>query len=239
MFRKFFSAVVICFFITGATFAQTWQKSEEADYHSSIVKITGGGYSGSGTVIEFIEDSKLDGYYIGYILTASHVIKDKDTLMKIYFRNGINTINNKVVSKSSINTGFDDIALIRALIPDDIKPMETSSEPIPIESKVELCGFGTGEFRHWNAKYGGSVHNDGGHIVFSWAIQGDSGGPIIYKGKVVGVICFGMGIKKYEETRRMIVGPVYGSNIGKMTYKAPEAARPESAKDNGSKVSLP
>ena len=54
---------------------------------------------------------------------------------------------------------------------------------------------------------------NGGHIVFSWAIQGDSGGPIIYNGKVVGVICFGTGVKKYKDTNRVIVGPVYGSNV--------------------------
>ena len=237
-----FLVVVLSFFTTNSVFAQTWEKSEEADYHSSIVKITGGGYSGSGTVIEFIEDSKKhEGYYIGYILTASHVIADRDTLFKVFFGNGTNTINNKVISKSQIDTGFDDIALIRALIPDDIKPMEISKDPVPIEAEVELCGYGTGQLRHWKAKYGGSVMNDGGHIVFSWAIQGDSGGPIIYKGKVVGVICFGMAIKKYNETHRTIVGPVYGSNVGKLTYKKEKESKPEEKdpEGNGSTVSSP
>ena len=228
MFKKFCTFIVVCLISVNTVLAQEWNSTESADYHSSVVKITGDGYSGSGTVIEFIEDSKThEGYYIGYILTASHVVNSRDTLFKVFFQNGINTLNNKVVSKSNISTGFDDIALIRALIPDDIKPMETSKEPIPINEEVELCGFGTGTLRHWKAKYGGSVHNDGGHVVFSWAIQGDSGGPIIYKGKVIGVICFGMGIKKYEDTRRMIVGPVYGSNIGKLKYNKPEEMKIE------------
>ena len=212
MFKKMFLVVVLSLFTTTSVLAQTWEKSEEADDHSSIVKIAGDGYSGSGTVIEFIEDSKkYEGYYIGYILTASHVIADRD------------------------------IALIRALIPDDIKPMEISKDPVPIEAEVELCGYGTGQLRHWKAKYGGSVMNDGGHIVFSWAIQGDSGGPIIYKGKVVGVICFGMAIKRYKETNRTIVGPIYGSNVGKLTYKKEEESKPEdkNPEGNGSTVSSP
>ena len=61
-------------------------------------------------------------------------------------------------------------------------------------------------------------------MVFSWAIQGDSGGPIIYKGKVVGVICFGMGIKKYEDTQRFIVGPIYGSNVERIQQSIVEAS---------------
>ena len=34
-----------------------------------------------------------------------------------------------------------------------------------------------------------------------------------YDGKVVGIICFGMGIKEYEDSQRMIVAPVYGTNV--------------------------
>ncbi len=229
MFKLLKVFVVVCLFSLNSVLAQEWQSTEPADYHSSIVNISGDGYSGSGTVIEFLEKSdKYEGYYWGYILTASHVVRSTETLFKVKFQNGIVTINNTVVSKSEIESGFDDIALIRALIPDDVTPMEISKDPIPINEEVELCGFGTGSFRHWKAKYAGSLYQDGGHIIFSWAIQGDSGGPIIYNGKVVGVICFGMGIKKYKDTRRMIVGPVYGSNVGKLKYTKPEDARPMS-----------
>lgn len=228
MFKKLFLSVVVCLLSVNTVLAQEWKSTEPADYHSSVVKISGDGYSGSGTVIKFIEDSKKnEGYYIGYILTASHVVKSRDTLFTVYFLNGAITKNNTVVHKSSISSGFDDIALIRALIPDSIKPMETSTKPVPVQAEVEMCGYGTGQLRHWKAQYGGSVYDDGGHVIFSWAIQGDSGGPIIYNGKVVGVICFGMGIKKYEDTRRMIVGPIYGSNIGKLKYKESEGMKIE------------
>jgi len=227
MFKLLNVFVVVCLFSFNSILAQEWESTEPADYHSSIVKISGDGYAGSGTVIEFIEASKKhEGFYWGYILTASHVVYDTATLFKVEFQNGAITINNTVVSKSKIGNGFDDIALIRALIPNNVKPIEISEEPIPINEEVELCGYGAGNFRHWKAKYAGSVYRDGGHIVFSWAIQGDSGGPIIYQGKVIGVICFGTGIKKYEDSQRMIVGPIYGTDVGKLKYKAPAEAKP-------------
>lgn len=225
MFKKCFLTLCFCLFSVSSIFAQSWEASEEANYHSSIIKLSGDGYSGSGTVIKFIKDSeKYEGYYIGWILTASHVVNSKETKFRIFFKNGDVTKNGVVVMKKSESDSFNDFALIRALIPEDIKPMEISTENIPIGEKVEMCGYGTGSFRHWNAKYGGEGADHGGHMVFSWAIQGDSGGPIIYKGKVVGVICFGMGIKKYEDTQRFIVGPIYGSNVERIQQSIVEAS---------------
>jgi hypothetical protein len=214
MVRKIFLTLAFCFIGSISVFAQNWDASDEASYHSSIVKISGDGYSGSGTVIKFIEDSsKYEGYYYGWILTASHVINSTQTNFTVFFNNGDVTSNGRVVIKKNDNDSFNDLGIIRALIPKDIEPMEISTEDVPAGEKVELCGFGTGQFRHWNAKYCGEGMDSGGHIIFSWAIQGDSGGPIIYNGKVVGVICFGTGVKKYKETNRVIVGPIYGSNV--------------------------
>ena len=218
MVHKFFLTLCCCLFSVSSIFAQSWEPSEEANYHSSIVKISGDGYSGSGTVIKFIEDSdKYEGYYYGLILTASHVINSSDTKFKIFFNNGEITKNGTVVIKKNDSDSFNDLALIRALIPKGIVPMEISKEEVPMEDTVELCGFGTGQFRHWVAEYAGEGIDHGGHVVFSWAIQGDSGGPIIYNGKVIGVICFGTGFKKYKDTNRMIVGPIYGSNVERIS----------------------
>ena len=228
MIKQVCVSIFMCLLFISPIKSQEWKSTESAEYHKSVVKVTGGGYSGTGTVVKFIKDcEKYPEYYYGWVLTASHVIRSKETPIKIWFSNGQNTLNNVVIYKSQIDSGFDDLSLVKVLIPDTIKPMEMSSEEVPVGEKVELCGFGAGELRHWEATYAGSVYQDGGHIIFSWAIQGDSGGPIIYKGKVIGVICFGMGIKKYEDTRRMIVGPVYGSNVGKIKYKEPEETKPE------------
>ena len=215
MIKKLLLTLAFCLIGSSSAVAQSWEASDSASYHSSIVEISGDGYSGSGTVIKFVEDSeKYEKYYVGWIITASHLIHSNNTKFKVHFNNGETTINGVVVVKKNILIdSFNDIALIRALIPDDVVPMEISTENVPIGAEVELCGFGTGKFRHWNATYGGKAKANGGHIVFSWGIQGDSGGPIIYNGKVVGIICFGMGIKEYKDSRRMIIGPIYGTNV--------------------------
>jgi hypothetical protein len=214
MFKKCFLTLCFCLFSMSTIFAQNWEPSEEANYHSSIIKLSGDGYSGSGTVIKFIKDSaKYEGYYVGWILTASHVVNNSETKFELFFSDGDVTENAVVVMKKSESDSFNDFALIRGLIPKNIKPMEISTENIPVGEEVEMCGYGSGQFRHWNAKYAGESMDSGGHVIFSWAIQGDSGGPIIYKGKVVGVICFGTGIKRYKDTPRVIVGPIYGSNV--------------------------
>ena len=167
MVRKIFLTLAFCFIGSISVFAQNWDASDEASYHSSIVKISGDGYSGSGTVIKFIEDSsKYEGYYYGWILTASHVINSTQTNFTVFFNNGDVTSNGRVVIKKNDNDSFNDLGIIRALIPKDIEPMEISTEDVPAGEKVELCGFGTGQFRHWNAKYCGEGMDSGGHIIF-------------------------------------------------------------------------
>ena len=193
--------------------AQHWNISKEANYHNSVVQVQGGGISGSGTVVKFIRD---DGdHYIGLILTASHCIKSKATKMSILFRNGKRSENAKVVHNSMYQfDNYNDIALIEAVIPDDVPIMKVSNEEINCGDKVEMAGYATGQLRHWEAMYGGKTLRGRGHIIHSWAIQGDSGGPIIYKGKVVGVICFGSAVAMYNT--KYIVTPINGTSIIKI-----------------------
>ena len=197
MFKKIFFALALSALALQSVTAQHWPPSPDKEYHNSIVKIIGDGYGGSGTVIKRTTDvSPVEGYYIGWILTASHVIYSQDTIFTIYFNNGAITDKATVVDKGDYDTdAYCDFGLIRALIPISVKPMKIYEEDVPIGSQVELAGFGAGDFRHWVADYAGDKSDGDGHIVLTWAIQGDSGGPIIYKGKVIGVICFGTGIE--------------------------------------------
>jgi len=214
---RLFLILAICLLPTLVE-AQTWPPSADKDYHNSIVEVMGNGYKGSGTVIGFIKDSEQNPeYYVGLIITASHVVYSQDTSMTIRFLNGCITNGGSVVRKNNYaSDGFNDIAIIRALIPDSVVPMEISDGEPECGHQVELAGYGANNFRHWVADYAGTVNNNDGLVVFSWAIQGDSGGPIICNGKIVGVICFGTALKKYEDSNRYIVGPVYGSNVSRV-----------------------
>ena len=218
MFRNVLLVAFVLSFC-GSAEAQHWDITPEQSYHNSIVQVQGDGIAGSGTVVKFIRD---DGdNYIGLVLTASHCIRSANTEMTIRFKNGKSSTGGKVVHNS--NFRFDqcnDIALIQAVIPDEVPVMEVSNEPIKYGDKVEMAGYATGELRHWEAAYGGLTINGKGHIVYSWAIQGDSGGPIIHKGKIVGVICFGNAVAKFNE--RYIVSPINGTSIIKIKNFFPD-----------------
>lgn len=214
---RLFLILAICLLPTQLD-AQYWAPSADSDYHNSIVEVIGNGYKGSGTVVGFVKDSEQNpDYYVGIIITASHVIYSQDTPMTIKFLNGCITDGGRVIKKNDYSMdGFNDIAIIRALIPDSVVPMELADTAPQCGEQVELAGYGAEQFRHWVATYGGTVYEKDGILVFSWAIQGDSGGPIICDGKVIGVICYGTGLKKYNDTPRLVVGPVYGSNTKRM-----------------------
>jgi len=222
---KSFGAVVLTLLFSTIVVAQSyqathdayWRPSVDSDYHEAIVKITGDGYGGSGTVVKRIKDAEVEGYYIGWILTASHVINNKDTKFRVYFNNGAITQGGTVVVNSDYSSNsFCDYGLIRAIIPNEVTPMELSVDEVPCGSEVEMCGFGRGSFKHWLGTYAGDKADGDGHIVWAFAVQGDSGGPIIYKGKVVGVICFGTGVERFGETSRYVVTPVYGTCVSRI-----------------------
>jgi hypothetical protein len=206
------------FFCFNNVHAQIWKESEPQDYHDSIVKIISHRVSGSGSVVKFIEDSEAHPeYYIGLILTASHVIKSDADLFEIRFKSGKKTLYNRVVLKKPTGTDkFNDLGLIRALIPDEVKPIPLSSEKPTIGGELEIGGWGRGELKHWDAKCGGTLLNNDGIIIFSWAVQGDSGGPILLDGEIVGVVCYGNAVGWYIEPRILIVGPIYGSSVNRV-----------------------
>jgi hypothetical protein len=217
---KTLAVIFSCVFFTSQSLsAEIWPKSPASNYHNSVVRLgSSSGVGGSGSVIKFIKDSEeYPEYYVGLILTASHVIKSSNDLFVVKFNNGDSTIKNTVAVKMPIGSDrYNDVGLIRALIPDEISPLEFSSELPKAGSTVNLFGYGTGELRGWSAVYAGSPMGNDGIIVFSWAIQGDSGGPIIYNGKVIGVICWGTGVGKFKNTRRLIICPINGSNVGRV-----------------------
>lgn len=205
--------------------AQVWTPSQDKDYHKAIVEIIAGPYKGSGTVVRFLKfDENNPDYYVGLILTASHVIPDSTESITLKFNSGKVTKGGKVVKKLSFGyDGFNDLCIVKALVPKSVAPMKMyDGAEIEPNSEIELAGFGHVDgFRHWVAPYGGDMHTPEdvednkapGHVIYSWGIQGDSGGPVIYKGKVIGVICYGSGLKTHKNTSRLEVGPVYSSNV--------------------------
>ncbi len=197
--------------------AQTWESVDSPSHEDSVVRIDKEGGGGSGVVVKKLYVSEeYPEYYMGLILTAGHCVDYSTDRFTITFYDSKKTRNAGVVK--DLNNTWDkdnDLALLKGLIPIDIEPIEIHEGDVDCGSELILSGYGQGSVRHWKAQYGAEKTNDG-HIIFSWAIQGDSGGPIVYNGKLIGVICYGNRITFYEGTRRLIVCPIYASNISRL-----------------------
>lgn len=185
-------------------FAQTWEASPPADHHLAVVKVISEYGSGSGCVVEKLYESNTEKSkgYVGVIMTAAHVVlKDGEIidLFSIEFNNGKKSKNASVlvVSQDFIDKGMavNDVAFIKAWIPEDVIPIEITYDSPKPGDNVEICGFAEGNFRHWYAPFAGQnsdlVHVSGLRTVFTWPIPGDSGGAILYNGKVLGPVSGG------------------------------------------------
>jgi len=200
------------------TSAQEWKNIPDAPHRKSVVKLKGSNMvEGSGVVIKKIKDSdQHEGYYLGLILTASHCVEDLSVRFEVEFFNGAKTLRNRPVKDLPNDIDPDnDIAVIRALIPKEVTVTPLSTESLKCNDKVILSGYGAGKVRHWEAKYGGRKLLSQGHLIFSWGIQGDSGGPVVHNGKVVGIICYGSGIRQLN-SGRIVICPVHASNVSRI-----------------------
>lgn len=223
LFMRILSIFVLGLFVALGSLtahAQEWKTSQPAEHHEAVVQIVAGGAMGSGSVVRFLRfQDKSEDYYVALILTASHVVSDPNMEITIRFNSGEVTTGGEVVKKTPYGRdGFNDLCVIRALVPSSIKPIEMyDGAEIDYNTQVELAGYGHKcGFRHWNAPYGGDIYKSDGHVVFTWGIQGDSGGPVLLDGKVIGVICYGASLDKHIDTKRFVVGPVFSSNVGRV-----------------------
>jgi hypothetical protein len=217
MRAKVLALIIGCFGWIDVT-AQEWKTVPDAEHRKSVVHLKGSNMvEGSGVVIKKIKDSdQHEGFYLGLILTASHCVEDLSVFFDVKFYDGTKTVKNRPVKDLAHNIDYDnDIAIIRALIPNNVTVTPLSLESPKCNDVVILSGYGAGEVRHWSAKYGGKKLMSEGHVIFSWGIQGDSGGPVVYKGKVIGVICYGSGIRKLN-SGRIVISPINASNVSRI-----------------------
>ncbi len=137
---------------------------------------------GSGVVIRKKEDSIFGGY-IGYILTAEHVVSGNDTA-GVFYTNNKNSKFNKVVARDKLS----DIAVIRAWVPEDIEPIEIGQTPEHGEI-IQCYGFPLKIFKRRDLEYLRDIEKSS--FFDGFVFPGDSGGPILRKGKLISVVSGG------------------------------------------------
>ena len=157
-------------------------------HHAAVVRVTsdawvrGGHPSGSGTLI-WNNGSE------GYVLTANHVTQGAQSGVITY--HGGQQSKFRVVGADALG----DLALLKTDPPDDAICIPLGEEAdAPLKGEVvELVGYGGGRFLAWGGEVNGYARC--GHTgpyqeltLNTQTISGDSGGAMIYNGKLVGVI---------------------------------------------------
>lgn len=208
---------------TGIDRPEIWRFINESDYKKSVVKIVcrkkieGNTESvilgsGSGAVIfkEENQEGCPEGWYYGWILTAAHVA-DCD-LMDIHFYDDKKSENAKKIKLYDDNYELsghrNDAALVKACIPNDIKPLKIAKDLPPLYGECQILGFGGGsdKVRHFSAKI--AICDSKGICVLGFAMQGDSGGPILNdKGEIISLVS----TVNYSDRNERVNGALIGA----------------------------
>ena len=160
--------------------------SSRSTIADAIVLVDGGDVMGSGTLIGS------DGH-IGVVLTAAHVVKRSRTVPVVW------PIGHCALGEVLAVDSHSDLAAILVAPPLGAAAIELANAaelPSPGE-QVELAGYGGGALRRWTARVHGykRIHRQHGPWIVTDAglpVIGDSGGPILYRQRLVGVISRGI-----------------------------------------------
>lgn len=154
----------------------------EAADSRAVLQVFGGAGAGCGTLVR-VEGER------GWLLTAAHVVEGSPRC-RLQWADGQSRDAEVVASDEVL-----DVALVTLAAPPEAiaMPLAGPSDWPRQGDVVELIGYGGGRLRHWSAKVNGYVLTDGlgKHQTLSvdtQTIGGDSGGAIVFNGRLVGVI---------------------------------------------------
>jgi len=224
--RKVSSILIVAMvlLLANSAFAkEAWIATPKAEHHKACVDITDGTFGGSGTVIHV--DSKTI-----YVLSCRHVVK-KGTAVRVTFTWGMK------LSGTVTADGGGDVDLCLIELPHkfenwkDIITVPVAAGPPKAGQFVECTGYGVDgdggdNLRHWIAKIHGYKEGRKQHMILETScVSGDSGGGVIYGGRLVGVIwggsertnLQGKNIKDaWGRSKGMFVHPAQATNIYKV-----------------------
>ena len=125
----------------------------------------------------------------GYVLTAAHVVEGGGPV-QVRWHDGHAAPATLLAADGQL-----DVAVLRVVPPANATtiPLAESDHWQQRGETVELIGYGGGGLRHWQASVNGYAMTDGvGRCqtlsLHTQTIGGDSGGAIVWRGKLVGVI---------------------------------------------------
>jgi S1-C subfamily serine protease len=142
-------------------------------HHDAVIRVHRGRSVGSGVVLKA-------GGEDTWILTAAHVLEDSGDVV---IRRGLDDLHTaRIVRQDKVC----DIALLRIKGKLPVVGVDIADEPPPLGAIVECSGYWGGWFRRWDTK----VTGRGEKYIYTepGSISGNSGGAVVYEGKLVGLI---------------------------------------------------
>lgn len=147
--------------------------------------VNGPSVSGSGTLTAIYGDQ-------GLVLTAGHLFEEKIGPITVEFNDGQNSGARLLALDKDL-----DIAALWIYAPKDIRPLPLADHDPGLGEQVEIWGYGPKRFRSFLAKIARPIPMDGdipntlvaaqGVVDKQVTIPGDSGGPMVAGGHIVGV----------------------------------------------------
>lgn len=171
------AAAVLLLIAAQACAAELWTWTADAPHHHACVRVRAGSAGGTGALIAN------DGHGHGYVLTAAHVVEGQASASATWWATG-DTSSGRIVGRDEAN----DVAIFEVRPPADAPMLPIAADTPPAGSACELLGFGgpTNRLRHFA---GAASRANGGTLELDTALlNGDSGGPVICGGQLVGVI---------------------------------------------------
>lgn len=174
---------IIAFYLGCVAAVALGATTEPADYHRAVIKCgqhvtPTESYSGTGTLV-----CRENG---GIVLSVAHIFEGSGRCW-IDWGQG-----RRSYARLLGRDPQADLAVLQAeSVPADVPviPLAEPSEFAPGGSTVEFIGYGGGNFRHFTANtIGYDPARPGAPILMDFvSISGDSGGPVVFNGKLVAV----------------------------------------------------
>ena len=155
-----------------------WEFVEPAGVEQAVVIVRGDQDGGTGTGCVIADEPRPS------ILTAAHIANGNSTFT-VSWPDGVK----RVASLRAKDDGAD-VAVLNCVTPEGCSVLEVA-EDVAEGDECKVCGFGGGQaLRCFKSKV--AAVGEQSSILFSYAIPGDSGGPVVNAaGKVCGVVSGG------------------------------------------------
>jgi hypothetical protein len=168
--------LVLWLLASSCSAADLWQWTQPAEHHQACVIVRADGAGGTGALI-YHENGR------GYVLTAAHVVEHTSSASATWWATGYRSAG-RIVARDPGN----DLAIFEVEPPAGAPILPIAAQMPPAGSACELLGFGgpSDRLRHFSGV--ASRSNDGTLELTANLLNGDSGGPVVYSGELVGVI---------------------------------------------------